>query len=202
MKIRVLAWIERGLFAAGAGLAVWCAIVVLQAEYYKRLPVPSPTAGSVATLPGETPHANLPSVRRPTVKAGDWVARLEAPTVALSATVLEGSDDGTLMRGAGHIEDTALPGDLGNIAIAGHRDTIFRPVRKLRIGDPLVLTTATRVFRYRISKTAMVNPEDVYVLDPTDHPTMTLVTCYPFEFIGHAPQRYIVSADLLTEAER
>jgi sortase A len=202
MKIRVLAWIERGLFAAGAGLAVWCAIVVLQAEYYKRLPVPSPTAGSVATLPGETPHANLPSARRPTVKARDWVARLEAPTVALSATVLEGSDDGTLMRGAGHIEDTALPGNLGNIGIAGHRDTIFRRVRKLRIGDPLVLTTATRVFRYRISKTAVVNPEDVYVLDPTDHPTMTLVTCYPFEFIGHAPQRYIVSADLLTEAER
>ena len=64
------------------------------------------------------------------------------------------------------------------------------------------VTTASRVFRYRISKTAVVNPEDVYVLDPTDHPTMTLVTCYPFEFIGHAPQRYIVSADLLTEAGR
>ena len=79
MKIRVLAWIERGLFAAGAGLAVWCAIVVLQAEYYKRLPVPSPTAGSVAALPGETPHANLAAARRPTVKAGSWVARLEAP---------------------------------------------------------------------------------------------------------------------------
>jgi sortase A len=202
MKIRVLAWLERGLFAAGAGLAVWCAIVVLQAEYYKRLPVPSPTAGSVAALPGETPRANLAAARRRTVEAGSWIARLEAPTVALSATVVEGSDDGTLMRGAGRIEDTAFPGDLGNIGIAGHRDTIFRPVRKLRIGDPLVLTTATRVFRYRISKTAIVNPEDVYVLDPTDHPTMTLVTCYPFEFIGHAPQRYIVSADLLTEAGR
>jgi sortase A len=64
------------------------------------------------------------------------------------------------------------------------------------------LTTANRVFRYRISKTAIVNPEDVYVLNPTDHPTMTLVTCYPFEFIGHAPQRYIVSADLQEEAGR
>ena len=64
------------------------------------------------------------------------------------------------------------------------------------------MTTTTRVFRYRISKTAIVNPEDVYVLDPTDHPTLTLVTCYPFEFIGHAPQRYIVSADLQEEAGR
>jgi sortase A len=108
-------------------------------------------------------------------KAGAWVARLEAPTIALCATVVEGSDDGTLMRGAGHTEDTAFPGDLWNIGIAGHRDTIFRPVRKLRIGDALILTTATRVFRYRISETAIVNPEDVYVLDPTDHPTMTLV---------------------------
>src|SRR4029077_9473761 len=133
---------------------------------------------------------------------GAWVARLEAPSVQLAATVLEGSDDSTLAHAAGHIEDTAFPGDLGNIGIAGHRDTIFRPVRKLRIGDPLVLTTAARVFRYRISKTAIVNPEDVYVLDPTDHPTMTLVTCYPFEFIGHAPNLSIVSVDWGGEAAR
>jgi sortase A len=142
------------------------------------------------------------SARHRSVKAGSWVARLEAPTVALSATVLEGSDDATLMRAAGRIEDTAFPGEPGNIGVAGHRDTIFRPVRHLRVGDPLVLTTADRSFRYRVSKTAIVNPEDVYVLDPTDHRTMTLVTCYPFEFIGHAPQRYIVSADLLAETGR
>ena len=200
--MRVLAWLERGLFAVGAGFAVWCAIVVLQAEYYKHLPVPSPTSRSVSTLPGEFPHENRIAARHQTVKAGSWVARLEAPTAALSATVLEGSDDETLMRAAGRIEDTAFPGDFGNIGIAGHRDTIFRPVRKLRVGEPLVLTTANRVFRYRITKTAVVNPEDVYVLDPADHPTMTLVTCYPFEFIGHAPQRYIVSADLVEEARR
>ena len=120
----------------------------------------------------------------------------------MSVTVLEGTDDGTLARGAGHIEDTPFPGEPGNIGIAGHRDTIFRPVRNLNIGDPLVLTTADQVYRYRITKTSIVNPEDVYVLDPADHPTMTLVTCYPFEFVGHAPRRFIVHADLVGREPR
>ena len=83
------------------------------------------------------------------------MARLEALTVALSATVLGGSDGQTLMRGAGRIDGTAFPGDRGNIGIAGHRDTIFRPVRELKVGDHMVLTTANRVFWYRISKTAI-----------------------------------------------
>ena len=120
----------------------------------------------------------------------------------LSATVLEGSDDGTLARGAGHIEYTPLPGQRGNIGIAGHRDTTFRAVRHLRAGDALELTTADRVYRYVISKTFVVEPEDVYVLDPGDQPMLTLVTCYPFEFIGHAPHRYIIQAVLVDEAPR
>jgi sortase A len=131
-----------------------------------------------------------------------WIARLEAPSVALSATVLEGSDDGTLARAAGHIEDTAFPGQPGNIGIAGHRDTVFRPLRRLREGDPITLSTADRVFRYRVSGTKIVDPEDVYVLDPTDRPAVTLVTCYPFDFIGHAPRRFIVRADLVSENAR
>ena len=122
--------------------------------------------------------------------------------MALSATVLEGSDDGTLARAAGHIEDTAFPGQPGNIGIAGHRDTIFRPLRRLRPGDPLTLSTADRVFRYRVSGTQIVDPQDVYVLDPTDRPVVTLVTCYPFDFVGHAPRRFIVRAELVSESAR
>src|SRR5439155_10573860 len=141
--------------------------------------------------------APAPLRPRPAPSVGTWVARIDAPSVGLSSTVLEGSDDTTLARAAGHIEDTAFPGDSGNIGIAGHRDTIFRPVRNLHVGDPLVLTTSDRVFRYRIARTTVVEPEDVYVLDPSDHPTLTLVTCFPFEFIGHAPRRFIVSADLV-----
>jgi len=124
------------------------------------------------------------------------------PRVDLAATVLEGSDDATLSRAAGHIEDTALPGQRGNAGIAAHRDTIFRPVRNLRIGDVMTVTTADGAYDYRIDQTMIVNPEDVYVLDPTAHATLTLVTCYPFTFIGHAPKRFIVKASLVAERPR
>lgn len=102
----------------------------------------------------------------------------------------------------GHIVDTALPGVSGNIGIAGHRDTTFRPLRHLKVGERLVLTTAERVFDYRISGTKIVTPEDVHVLDPTPRPTLTLVTCYPFTFIGHAPKRFIVQAQLIAARKR
>jgi sortase A len=196
-------WIERVLIIIGSVLAIWCAVVLVEIRYYKSMPVPPPQAGHVANLPGEEvtgttgtapPHA--------AIETGAWIARLEAPTVHMSATVLEGTDDATLRRGAGHIEETPFPGEPGNIGVAGHRDTIFRPVRNLHAGDPLALTTATHVFRYRITKMSIVDPDAVYVLDPTDRPTLTLVTCYPFEFIGHAPRRFIVRAELVGREAR
>jgi sortase A len=194
----VLLWIERALFAAGGALVLWCAVIAGRAYYYSQLAVPPPTR--IAQLPGEAPGA---AARAPTAPlSGAWIARLEAASVALSATVLEGSDDGTLSRAAGHIEDTAFPGERGNIGIAGHRDTVFRPLRRLHLGDALTLTTSGRVFHYRVSGTQIVGPEDVYVLDPTDRPVITLVTCYPFEFIGHAPRRFIVRADLVSDEAR
>lgn len=196
-----LTWLERALLVTGTVLGIWCAFVLVRAEYYRRMPVPPTPAvagpvGTVGTLPGETPGENTPP-RHTAVAVGSWIARMEAPSVNLAATVLEGSDDATLSRAAGHIEDTAFPGEAGNVGIAGHRDTTFRAVRKLKLGEPLILTTADRVFRYQINRTIIVDPEDVWVLDPTAHQTLTLVTCYPFDFIGHAPRRYIVGADLV-----
>src|SRR5207245_8612974 len=114
-------------------------------------------------------------------------------------TVLKGTADGTLILGSGHIEDTPFPGQPGNIGIAGHRDTVFRPLRNVKVGDSLNLATADRTYRYRISKTLIVGPDDVYVLNPTEQPTLTLVTCFPFEFIGHAPKRYVIQATLTGE---
>ena len=203
-RTEVLRWLERTLVGAGAALAVWSALTLAQARFYSTLP-PPPAHSSVLRLPGEEPS---PSASRSTgvvragLRPGDWVARLEVPRVDLAATVLEGSDDATLSRAAGHIEDTALPGAVGNAGIAAHRDTIFRPVRNLRVGDVMTVTTADAVYDYRVDDTMIVNPEDVYVLDPTDHPTLTLVTCYPFTFIGHAPQRFIVKASLVAERPR
>jgi len=152
-----------------------------------RAPVPPPTSVSRPAPSGEPSAAGAPP--HPASAPGSWVGRLEAPSVRLAATVLEGSDDHTLSLAAGHIEDTAWPGDSGNVGIAGHRDTTFPAVRHLRVGDPLVLTTVEWEFRYQVQTLTIVRPEDVYVLDPTDRATLTLVTCYPFEFIGHAPKR-------------
>jgi sortase A len=198
----VLVWIERGLAALGVVLAVWCAAVLIEARYVARLPVPAPppVAAPSRTLPGDAATPTPAPAAAPA--PGTWLGRLEAPAVGLSATVLEGSDDGTLARGAGHIEWTPLPGAGGNVGIAGHRDTVFRPVRRLHAGETLVLTTADRVYTYQIERTQIVTPETVSVLDPTPRPTLTLVTCYPFTYIGHAPKRFIVTATLVDSVPR
>jgi sortase A len=180
--MKTLLWIERALLAAGLTMAAWAGLVVTQARFIEAMPPPKvsvPTATAVAR--------------------GSWVARLEAPSARLTATVLEGSDDDTLRKGAGHIEGTAFPGDDGNVGIAGHRDTTFRRVRHLEVGDILTLQTRRARFDYRIMKTMIVEPDAVEVLDPTAHPTLTLVTCYPFSYIGPAPKRYILQAHLIRE---
>jgi sortase A len=193
-----LVWFERLLLCLGAATATWCAAVWLETQYIQRFAVPRSSVSSLPGDPGTTPRGT--SGRRTSLAIGTVVARLEAPAVNLATAVLEGSDEAILNRAAGHIEETALPGERGNIGIAGHRDTIFRPLRRLRVGDALNLSTSDRVFRYRISKTMIVGPEDVYVLNPTTQPTLTLVTCYPFDFIGHAPKRFIIRADLISDA--
>jgi sortase A len=203
----VLRWLERGLLTAGIALGAWCAAVLVEARFHNSAPLSSQqspltkqlmvTQTPVAVLPGDAGDSKRNSRSAPAPAAGTLLARLEAPSVHMTASVLEGSDDGTLSRGAGHIEDTPFPGQAGNIGIAGHRDTVFRPLRNVKVGEPLNLTTADRTYRYRISKTLIVGPDDVYVLDPTAQPTLTLVTCYPFEFVGHAPKRFIIQATLV-----
>jgi sortase A len=195
-----LRWIERGLLTIGVALGAWCAAVLVEARFHQAVPISrqlTVTQVAVPVLPGDEGSAARHAAAPSAPPAGSLIARLQAPSVAMTTNVLEGSDDGTLSRGAGHIEDTPFPGQPGNIGIAGHRDTVFRPLRRIKVGDPLQLTSGDRTYNYRISKTLIVGPDDVYVLDPTERPTLTLVTCYPFEFIGHAPKRFIVQAELI-----
>jgi sortase A len=119
---------------------------------------------------------------------------LRIPKIGLEVAVLEGTDDLTLNRAAGHIEDTAKPGEPGNIGIAAHRDGYFRGLKEVATGDTVELETLTGVDTYRITDIWIVKPDDVQVLDATPAPSLTLVACYPFYFVGHAPQRYIVRA--------
>lgn len=199
-----LKWLERGLLTVGVVLGAWCAAVLVEARFHQSVSMQPPlvvTQTAVPVLPGEGEKAAPRAPVSPAAPAvGSVLGRLVAPSVQMKTNVLEGSDDGTLSRGAGHIEDTPYPGQPGNIGIAGHRDTVFRPLRRIKVGDPLQLTTADRTYNYRISKTLIVGPDDVYVLDPTARPTITLVTCYPFEYIGHAPKRFIVQAELVDDA--
>jgi sortase A len=122
------------------------------------------------------------------------LAVLRIPRIELEVAVLEGTGEWTLNRAVGHIEDTALPGSEGNTGIAGHRDGFFRGLKDIRAGDVLEIETLTSVDIYRVERTWIVDPEDVSVLAPTDSPSITLVTCYPFYFVGSAPQRFIVRA--------
>ena len=194
----LLKWLERSLLAFGLALGLWCAVVLVRAHQTQNIPPPKVTV-TQTVLPGTTTSSPAPV---PAPARGTWIARLEIPSVTLATTVLEGTDDGTLSRGSGHIEDTPFPGQEGNVGIAGHRDTVFRPLRHIHLGDEMKLTTADRVYHYKISKTLIVTPDDVYVLDPTAQPTLTLVTCYPFDFIGHAPRRFIVQAALVSDEAR
>lgn len=123
------------------------------------------------------------------------LGRLDIPDAGVSVMVLEGTDDETLDRAVGRIPGTARIGEAGNLGIAGHRDGFFRGLRHLTRGDEITLSTLEGVTRYRVSELRIVEPEAVEVLDPTPAPTLTLVTCYPFYFVGSAPRRYIVQAE-------
>jgi len=150
-------------------------------------------AGSSSARTTDPPRA--PSVNPPS--ATTTVGRIEIPAVGLATRVLEGSNAPTLRLAVGHIPGTALPGPSGNVGLAGHRDTFFRPLRRIKLGDEIRFTTATGTFKYRVISLRVVLPNAVEVLNATQQPTLTLVTCYPFDFIGTAPQRLIVHAEMV-----
>jgi len=129
------------------------------------------------------------------------IAVLKIPSVRIEVPVFVGTDEWALTRGAGWIEGTAEPGASGNIGIASHRDGFFRPLKDVRLGDGVILETNRGLMTYRIDSIQIVDPTDVSVLDPTGEPSVTLVTCFPFYFVGSAPQRYIVKAASVPEVE-
>ena len=121
---------------------------------------------------------------------------MEIPSLGLQVPILEGTDDLTLDRGVGHIAGTASPGDSGNIGIAGHRDGFFRGLKDIHVGDTIDIQSQQGNSHYRVDEIEIVSPDDVFVLERRIRPSLTLVTCYPFYFVGSAPSRYIVHATL------
>jgi LPXTG-site transpeptidase (sortase) family protein len=125
---------------------------------------------------------------------GAVLGRLEIPRLRVSVMVREGVDDATLRKALGHVPGTAIPGRTGNVAVSGHRDTFFRPLRFIRKDDVIRFVTEQGRFEYLVESTRVVTPKNVEVLNATAQPTMTLITCYPFYYLGHAPKRFIVRA--------
>lgn len=157
---------------------------------------PSRTAGTAAVSENSnTEHARLPagSMKR----AGQVpLAILRIPRIHLEAPVLRGTDEITLNRGVGHIAGMAAPGEAGNIGIAGHRDSFFRDLKNISRGDLVELETTSASTTYVVDRVLVTGPDDTSVLQPSGGQTLTLVTCYPFHFIGPAPRRFVVQASL------
>jgi sortase A len=131
------------------------------------------------------------------VRDGDLLGRLDIPRIGVSVMVLEGVESGTLRVAAGHVPGTPLPGSRGNVAIAAHRDTFFRKLQKIHVADRISVSTLRKNYEYVVYSTEIVDPEDIDVLRPKVTGELTLVTCYPFYYIGLAPKRFIVHSLLV-----
>jgi sortase A len=180
----------------GACLLIGDGFVVVQAHVFQAR-----EAQRLASLPAgaklltETRRAHESGVLELAREPGSVVGELEIPRVGIHTIILEGDDSRNLRRGAGHIPETAMPEDPGgNVGIAAHRDTYFRSLRFIGAGDLIVIRTPAGSYQYRVQFSRIVEPSDVAVLDSTAHRTLTLVTCYPFYFVGPAPRRFIVRA--------
>lgn len=135
-----------------------------------------------------------PKASRPVLPVGSLLGRLEIPAAGVRAIVVEGTDRQELRRAVGHVEGTALPGQPGNIGLAGHRDTFFRGLRHIRKGDRIQIRTLEGKYDYAVDSILIAGPDDVQVLGSSARPELTLVTCYPFNYVGSAPRRFIVRA--------
>jgi len=199
---RVRRWVACLLLLGGAGALLWCAWVTATAHVVQWLARDrlERTARQRAESPPRSSFSFTPSTEPRGMMLGTPLANLTIPRLGLSAVVMQGSEDRVLRVGVGHIETTPLPGASGNVAIAGHRDSFFRPLRDVHVGDDILLDTPEARIRYRVLWFRVVNPDEVGVIGPTTGAVLTLVTCYPFSFIGSAPDRFVVRA-LLVDAE-
>lgn len=198
---RILKWAQRVLFACAVLLLGYCGFVVVDAWIFQKRQssdLERRLRDQRAAGEGTPQTKSSASPKGPPAATDGLIGRIEILRLGLSAAVVEGTDKTTFLRAVGHIPGTALPGQPGNVGLAGHRDTFFRPLRNVRRNDIITLTTLWGEYRYRVVSTRVVSPYDVAVLDPSRNEVLTLVTCYPFYFVGSAPNRFIVRAERIT----
>jgi sortase A len=172
---------ERGLFAAAFLLLGVGALGFFGGRLYQ--------ACGVRALE----QARGDGVRAPSViGSGDLVGRIEVPSIGLTSLVIEGTDHKALLLGVGHLEGTALPGEPGQSVLTGHRDTFFRPLENIEVGDTVRVDTSRGTFSYRVVSTDVVTPQEIRIESRGGTPALLLVTCYPFRYVGPAPKRLLV----------
>ena len=190
---RFLRWSRNTFLVAGVFILGYCGFVLLDMKLFQtnqtlQFEEQLNNARPAAARIGRTQDLRIAPM------PGGAVGRIEIPRIGLAAMVMEGTEGKTLRHAVGHIPGTPLPGQQGNAAIAGHRDTFFRPLRNIQHDDEITLTTLDGAYRYLVDSTQVVMPDDTQVLDDSRDTTLTLVTCYPFYFVGPAPKRFIVRA--------
>ncbi|MGH9253011.1 MAG: class D sortase [Vicinamibacterales bacterium] len=172
------------LIVAGVTAVSWSSFVTARAAYVRWAHVRALPAEAV-----DTPRAGAP------------IGLLEIPRLGLTSIVVEGDDPASLRVAAGHLPDTPFPWESGNSAVAGHRDTDFAPLEGIGPGDIVHFATADRRLDYVVRATRIVEPTDISVLAATDQPMLTLITCYPFRYIGATPKRFVVHAERMTPGD-
>jgi len=192
-------WAGRALIAFGVACLLFYSVVTVRAWRYQRA-AKSQVERMISIERPVRPNAavidRMPVASKP-LEPGELIGRIDIPRLKLSAAVAEGDDDKTLGKAVGHLPDTPLPWQRGNVALAAHRDGLFRSLEGVRLDDDVRFVTARGEYHYRVTKMHIVDPDDVWVIAPTDTPTITLITCYPFSFVGNAPRRFIVKAELV-----
>jgi sortase A len=202
--LRAIEW----LFASiGLVCLAWYAAVMLRAiEYQRAESARLDRSMDIASQErrgdskGEPPPIENPTIERSEPPSSDkadhqLIGRLEIPRLKLSVMVVDGDDPATLNIAAGHLPDTPLPWEFGNSAVAGHRDSFFRALSDIKLRDNLIMMTPHGQFHYAVSSLRVVEPNDLTVLRQNGRSSLTLVTCYPFSYVGRAPKRFIVRAD-------
>lgn len=189
-------WIGRGLIAFGVACLIFYSVATVRAWRYQRA-AKSQVEQMISIERSPAVLDRMPVASKP-LEPGEIIGRVDIPRLKLSAAVAEGDDDKTLGKAVGHLPDTPLPWHRrGNVALAAHRDGLFRSLEGIRLDDDIRIVTSRGEYHYRVTKMHIVDPEDVWVIAPTDTPTITLITCYPFSFVGNAPRRFIVKAELV-----
>jgi sortase A len=179
--VKLVRWTSYFLLVGGIAAVGYAATILAIGQTYQTL--------ELRKFTGEAPVAqpHIPSL-------GEAIGEIQIPSVGLQAVVIHGASPQILRLGVGHLPETPIPGEPGNIALAGHRDTFFRSLRRVHPGDTITLRSRAGTFQYRVDSTTIVSPQDVAILLPSRRNQLTLVTCFPFDYVGAAPNRFVVRA--------